>query len=103
MAEASLLLTIIIRVTLKTLSRCRTNYCRRAIVWGLSALVVITPIKGENCSLILTILRQVSTFRRLVILKFVNIGLTVLITNSRRVIDLLSVNLEYENDFTPDW
>ncbi|CAM9177431.1 unnamed protein product [Ascophyllum nodosum] len=46
---------------------------------------------------------EVSTFRRLVILKFVNIGLTVLITNSRRVIDLLSVNLEYENDFTPDW
>lgn len=46
---------------------------------------------------------KVSTFRRLVLLKCVNIGLTVIITNSRRVIDLIGVNLNYEEDFTPDW
>lgn len=48
-------------------------------------------------------LRQVAIFRRLVLLKFVNIGLTVLVTNSRRVIDLLRVNIDYEDDFTSDW
>lgn len=36
-------------------------------------------------------------------LKFVNIGLTVLVTNSRRVINLVEVDLDYEDDFTSEW
>ena len=44
-----------------------------------------------------------SIFRRLVLLKFVNIGLTVLVTNSRRVINLVEVDLDYEDDFTSEW
>eukprot|EP00903_Cladosiphon_okamuranus_P006559 g6407.t1 len=47
--------------------------------------------------------QEVAIFRRLVLLKFVNIGLTVLITNSRRVIGLLSIDLDYEDDFTSEW
>lgn len=47
--------------------------------------------------------QQVAIFRRLVLLKFVNIGLTVLVTNSRRVIGLLSIDLDYEDDFTSEW
>ncbi|CAM9562559.1 unnamed protein product, partial [Laminaria digitata] len=47
--------------------------------------------------------QEVSIFRRLVLLKFVNIGLTVLVTNSRRVINLVDVNLDYEDDFTSEW
>eukprot|EP00904_Undaria_pinnatifida_P010629 jgi/Undpi1/6697/HiC_scaffold_20.g09176.m1 len=47
--------------------------------------------------------QEVSIFRRLVLLKFVNIGLTVLVTNSRRVINLVEVDLDYEDDFTSEW
>ncbi|CAN0127277.1 unnamed protein product [Ectocarpus sp. 6 AP-2014] len=47
--------------------------------------------------------QEVAVYRRLVLLKFVNIGLTVLVTNSRRVIDVLGVNLDYEEDFTSEW
>lgn len=47
--------------------------------------------------------RQVAIFRRLVLLKFVNIGLTVLVTNSQRVIGLLNIDLDYEDDFTSEW
>lgn len=47
--------------------------------------------------------RQVAIFRRLVLLKFVNIGLTVLVTNSRRVINLIRISLDYEEDFTSEW
>lgn len=36
-------------------------------------------------------------------LKFVNIGLTVLVTNSRRIINLVEVDLDYEDDFTSEW
>lgn len=46
---------------------------------------------------------KVAVYRRLVLLKFVNIGLTVLVTNSRRVIDVLGVSLDYEEDFTSEW
>ncbi|CAN0060267.1 unnamed protein product, partial [Scytosiphon promiscuus] len=47
--------------------------------------------------------QEVAIFRRLVLLKFVNIGLTVLVTNSRRVINLLKISLDYEDDFTSEW
>lgn len=47
--------------------------------------------------------QQVAIFRRLVLLKFVNIGLTVLVTNSRRVINMLEISLDYEEDFTSEW
>lgn len=46
---------------------------------------------------------QVSIFRRLVILKFVNLALTVLITNSEAFLDLLGMSATYQEDFTPDW
>lgn len=44
-----------------------------------------------------------SIFRRLVLLKFVNLGLTVLITNSQRIISSIALPLDYEEDFTPEW
>ncbi|CAM9991517.1 unnamed protein product, partial [Discosporangium mesarthrocarpum] len=52
----------------------------------------------------LTVDRQeVSIFRRLLLLKFINVAVSVLITNSKFLIDLFAIDITYKDDFNKDW